>query len=288
MDSAPWRIFQYNGSDVMIDVDGGITIQGERKKPFPCEITHAAICERGLIATWVDHDLRLARMALLNIDEPLKNGISKADLRLNRNTAMVESSKWCHIVDAEPLALTSDGQKIIFALWTRGIYCIDSSDNEMWRQPLFDSKEKSPPRSNDIAEISIVGKEVFVWTRSGKFRKLCLESGEILNEGTIDVECDLERVFHHGQKFLLSSKDGWTWELENEEITVARKLRGTAQDAVFDKTDWRIISWREDIMLRGNSVPRRDLGVQLVEKDGVWMVLDNQGEYTPHMISSDQ
>lgn len=287
MDSAPWKIFQHNGSDVIIDVDGGITINGNTAKPFPSEISHAAICDQGLVATWVEHELRLARMALLSLEDDVKDGISKAELRLNRNKAMVENSTWCHIVDAEPLALTANEDKIIFALWTRGIYCIDSSDNEIWRLPLFELETKSPPRSNDVTAIHIVDEEVFVWTRGGKCRIICLETGEILDEKTLEIECDLENVFNHNSKFLLSSKDGWAWEVENGEIRVARKLRGTIQDAVFDGDDWRIISWRNDIILRGESLTRKELGVQLIEKENKWMVLDNQGEFTPHMELSE-
>ena len=89
------------------------------------------------------------------------------------------------------------------------------------------------------------------------------------------------------KRFLLSSKDGWTWEFENGQITVARKLRGTIQDAIFDGEDWRIISWREDLMLRGESVQRFDLGVQLIQKDDVWMVIDNQGNFSRHMSESE-
>ncbi len=285
MDSAPWKIFHFEGRDIVIDVDGGITIDDYRATPFPCEISHAAICDKGLIATWVDHELRLARMALLPLSEKIENGVSKANLRLSRNTTMVASSEWCHIVDAEPLALISNGEKIIFALWSRGIYCIDSSDNEIWRLPLFDENLKSPPRANDVTAISIVDDFAVVWTRGGMYREISLDTGEIIKEEKLSVECDLEEVFNHGNKFLLSSKDGWVWEFIDGNITVARKLRGTIQDAVYDEGDWRIISWREDVMLRGESVGRTDLGVQLIKKEGTWMVLDNQGQFSPHMES---
>ena len=268
MEGAPWRIFNTDSGDLVIDVDGKITIGGVTSAPFPSEISHAAVCDRGIVATWVEHELRLARMALLSTSDPIENGISKAELRLSRNTAMVAGSTWCHIVDAEPLALTAKDDKIIFALWTRGIYCIDSNDNEIWRLPLFDSDVKSPPRSEDVTSIHIIEEEVYAWTRGGKYRIISLNEGEILDEKSLEVECDLEVVFSHGNKFLLSSKDGWVWEIENGEITVARKLRGTIQDAVFDGEDWRIISWREDIMLRGESVSRDDLGVQILNHDG--------------------
>ena len=77
MESAPWKIFSHNEKEIRIDVDGGITIDGVTKNPFPTSISHAAICSEGLIATWVDHDLRLARMALISLDEPIKEGITK-------------------------------------------------------------------------------------------------------------------------------------------------------------------------------------------------------------------
>ena len=287
MTSAPWKIFHHEGRDVVIDVDGGITIDGHTASPFPTDITHAAICDEGLVATWVDHELRLARMALLPLNEKLEDGISKAELRLSRNTAMVAGAIWCHIIDAEPLALCAKDDKIIFALWMRGMYCVDSQDNEVWRLPLFEAKEKTPPRSDEIAAISVLEEDVVVWTRGGKYRKISLNNGEIVDEKSLEIECDLEDVFNHEQKFLLSSKDGWTWEFEDGQITVARKLRGTIQDAVFDGDDWRIISWRDDLMLRGESVRRYDLGVQLIQKDEVWMVLDNQGNFSPHMSESE-
>lgn len=283
MEGAPWRIFHTDEGDLVIDVDGGITVNGVTSVPFPSEISHAAMCDKGIVATWVEHELRLARMALLPTGVPIENGINKAELRFNRNTAMVASSTWCHIVDAEPLALTAKDDKIIFALWTRGIYCIDSSDNEIWRLPLFDEELKSPPRSNDVTSIHIIEDKVYVWSRGGKYRIICLESGEILDEKSLEIESDLEKIFSHSNRFLLSSKDGWAWEVENGEITVARKLRGTIQDAVFDGEDWRIISWREDIMLRGGSITRDDLGVQILMKDGTWMVVDNQSNTSPHM-----
>ena len=283
MESAPWRIFHTEEGDLVIDVDGKITVNGVTSAPFPTEISHAAMCDKGIVATWVDHELRLARMALLSTGDPIENGMSKAELRLNRNTAMVASSTWCHIVDAEPLALTAKDDKIIFALWTRGIYCIDSNDNEIWRLPLFDSELNSPPRSDDVTSIHIVGDEVYVWTRGGKYRIISLEGGEILDDKSLEIECDLEMVYSHSNRFLLSSKDGWAWEILDGEISVARKLRGTIQDAIFDGDDWRIISWREDIMLRGDSVFRDDLGVQILRQDENWMVIDNQGQLTPHM-----
>ena len=43
-------IFLSEDKEVTIDVDGGITIDGVLKTPFPADITHAAICDKGLAA----------------------------------------------------------------------------------------------------------------------------------------------------------------------------------------------------------------------------------------------
>ena len=282
MERAPWRLLHAGDKEILIDVDGGITIDGHTATPFPCEITHAAICDSGLIATWVDHDLRLARMALLPVDQKLVDGPSKSELRANRDTTMVAGAEWCHIVDAEPIGLVSTDDKIIFGLWSRGIYCIDSEANEMWRIPLFKVEEKSPPRASEVSAISISGEHVIVWTRDGTYRIISIEDGSILHEKSIGVDCDLENVFNHENNFLITSSDGWAWEMQDDEITVARKFRGTIQDAVHDGSDWIVITWREDSMLRGSSEERTDLGVQIIKKDEQWQVLDNQGKLSLH------
>ena len=118
MSGAPWKIFNESKRRITIDVDGNIDIDGNSAKPFPCPITNAAVCEKGLVATWVDHDLRLARMAMLNLEHELLNGVSKSELRLKRNTSIVANSIWSHVLDAEPLCMSICDNKIFFALWS--------------------------------------------------------------------------------------------------------------------------------------------------------------------------
>ena len=283
METAPWRLLHHGDLEIIVDVNGGISVDGITNSPFPCEITFASMCDKGLVATWVDHELQLARMALLMFEEPVKEGITRAQLRLKKNTSMVEGSHWCHIIDAEPVALDAKGDMIVFSLWSRGLYCIDSSANEVWRLPLIELEGKSPPRSNEITSVSIIKDEVIAWTRGGTYQRISLISGEVLQTNELGVQCDIENVFVHDDTFLITSKDGWAWELINDEITVARKLRGTIQHAVFDGDDWRMISWRDDLMLRGEMKKRSELGVQIINDNETWMVIDNQGNRSPHM-----
>jgi len=281
---APWKVFSFQGEDVIIDVDGGISHKGITAHPFPCEITNAVWCNAGLVATWVDHELRLARMALIDFQNELEEGISRSELRLRNDNVKVAGSSWSHSLDAEPIAMVSNGNYIIFALYTRGVYCIDVDSTELWRQPLIGSEESKIPNSNSIAEITVDDEIVTIWTRGGRYRTLSVNTGDVLAEKSLPVECDIESVFSSHDRFLISSKDGWVWELIDDNITVARKLRGTIQDAIYHDDEWRIISWREDILLSNQETVLRDeLGIQVVIEDDKCIVIDNQGVKTPHM-----
>jgi hypothetical protein len=59
MESAPWKILSSGKKEIRIDVDGGITIDGVTKHPFPISITHAVICDEGLVEwhyyRWTNH-----------------------------------------------------------------------------------------------------------------------------------------------------------------------------------------------------------------------------------------
>ena len=263
-----------------IDVDGGITIDGVLKTPFPADITHAAICDKGLVATWVDHELRLARMALLSLDSELKDGGSRSDLRTSKDSMLVEGAEWCHFIDAEPLALVADGDRIVFTLWSRGIYCISSDSTEIWRSPL--REVDGPPMSNEVKQLFIDGEALHVWSRNGDHSILSMDDGSVISSHQYGVEIDLDSAYFAGEHFLLSSRDGTCVAIESGKVTTIRKIRGTIQDAAHDGEDWRIISWRDDLKLHGEITQRSDLGVQLFLQEGTWMVLDNQWERSPH------
>ena len=282
MESAPWKMLFFGETEVLIDVDGGITIDGIINHPFPTQISHAAICDGGLIATWVDHELRLARMALLPLDEPLKNGVDKGTLRNNRDKIMVEGASWCHVLDAEPLALTAKGDLVVFALWQRGVYATKSDSTEIWRTGLPQTTEKLPKGYEEICSINLTD-EVHIWTRGANHLILNRETGKEISSITLEIEADIDEVYNSEDQFLLSSKDGWVYSTDGKSIQIARLLRGCANHAAFDGEDWRIICWRQDIILTGTSKTRQDLGVQLIERENRWFVLDNQGNESLHL-----
>ncbi|MDP6869817.1 MAG: hypothetical protein QGI21_03485 [Candidatus Poseidoniaceae archaeon] len=280
MEHAPWKIFHNGDVEIMIDVDGGINVEDIRYCPFPTSITHASLTDDGLICTWVDHDLRIARMALLNISN-LENGISKSTLRKTHNSAEVANAEWCHKLDAEPLALASNGPQICFALWTRGIYCIETDSTEVWRSPIL--PEEGIPRSEEIAYLNIVDEKLHVWTRGACHLTLSMTDGKEISKSYLEIEADIDAVFNAGNEFLLTSRDGWCWLIVDDEMKIAQQLRGTIQHAIHDGEKWRMISWRDDLILGGDKITKDDLGVQIVNINNEWMVIDNQGRYSPHM-----
>ena len=210
----------------------------------------------------------------------------KPEIKSCHNKTWTDDYSWIH--QPNILEVLRDSSKLLpevrkYLEDENEFFSDQMKDTKHIQKKLFDERKKTPPRSNEVTTISVVGENIVVWSRGGKFKRIESNTGEIIEEGKIDVECDLEVVFNHGENFLLSSNDGWIWEYQGGEITVARKLRGSIQDAVFDGEDWRIICWRDDIMLRGDSTTRKELGVQLIFQDEIWQVLDNQGQISPHM-----
>ena len=71
---------------VIVGVDGDLcrvdkktleTLE-EHAKPFPSEITNSAICNRLFVGTWVETELRQARIAALSIGSGFAKGIGFA------------------------------------------------------------------------------------------------------------------------------------------------------------------------------------------------------------------
>ena len=131
-----------DGRIVAISTDGEIIVVSadlndfsKPKTPFPAMITHSEVIGNKLIATWLSHEFRQARMACLDVDN-LSNGISKAELRLAQSTnenPQVAGAEWSKSLNAEPLAICRIPEGVAFVLWKRGIYAITEDSVELWR-----------------------------------------------------------------------------------------------------------------------------------------------------------
>ena len=66
----PAQVLSWESGYIAVGIDGeflALDMQmkkvGDVKKPFPCSAQKVTILDNQLIATWVDHELLLARMA---------------------------------------------------------------------------------------------------------------------------------------------------------------------------------------------------------------------------------
>ena len=92
----------------------------EPANPFPGSVMHFAIVKEGFAATWIDHELRTARMAALPLNENFIQGIKKDELRdvqrIGQTIPHVSGAIWSHLLDAEPLASCPHEGGLIFGL----------------------------------------------------------------------------------------------------------------------------------------------------------------------------
>ena len=82
----PKQILRYNDGYIAIGVDGDLQkISSDGKlvglpiKPFPTQIRDAVIIDDTLIATWLDQELLLARMAALDLKNDFSEGVNRGD-----------------------------------------------------------------------------------------------------------------------------------------------------------------------------------------------------------------
>ena len=108
-------------------LDASLSPTGEVRKPFPMGVRHTCTTNDVVVATWVDHELLMARMAAFECDMPLKEGVERGDLRTRTSIDAAlhpAGSVWSHVLDAEPLALCGHPTGFAFVLYNKGIYAM--------------------------------------------------------------------------------------------------------------------------------------------------------------------
>ena len=295
----PQKLFELDDNRILvIGMNGEIQILDENligefefKKPFPTSISISSVSKNILFACWIDLELMIARMASIDLNSEIKNGHSRADLRIkleSKKQPQVESSKWSHILDSEPLALISDDELIVFTSWKRGLYCVDHDSNEIWRIPEIKWLKKLK-NANVIVSIEITEKGILVWSKAAEWFLINKESGEIIKNGQIEFQNILEKIFVHEDKRLLCSPDGFVLWVDNlnPESMLDMKQKGPVHDAKWDleKDCWRICQWRDDILWSRSEITkssRDEIGKSVFKHKGIWMVLENSGNFSEH------
>ncbi len=280
-----------NGELVWIDADS-LTPVGEPAKPFPGEITTAAVFDDGsIVATWVDRELAVARMATIEKCNSFENGVDKPTLRAALRTGVADThgvagAAWSRPLRHEPLALCLWGGDIIFASHFGGIYRTTRESQEVWRAPLPEWPELAGLKEGEVV-VWLASTEDSIWAFSlaGGWARLDPETGTITSQGILKVEAKVERAWHHDGEWMLS--------LSNERLARARPEEGALEVmavgglvhwAEFSDESWWFTGWREDIHWSSKGMypsSRADIGIGIVTHPEKGMiVLTNTGEWT--------
>ena len=286
----PMRVDQGEGAKVLVGSSGELLRIDEEGNPlhepvtpFPASISGGVVMGEFWIGTWVDQELREARMAALPLDGEWNDGGGRQHLREVSDAEMMmpASSIWARRLDAEPMALTRVSKGTVFATLNRGVYMIDDDAKEIWRAPYPEWPGLSKFHHSDtLVTCTEQDGRIALWSRSGSVTLLDGEDGSFVSNHVLDLTGPLA-----GVEF--SEVGGWFLMLENGDVGLLEELQTTPHvvktpgpvfDARFADGRWRWTGWRHDGSFFGGKfeiVQRRDVGIALVgdnvvTNDGRW------------------
>lgn len=266
LEFTPKKVLSWENGFLVIGVDGELqklssdySLIDTFVKPFPMSIRNAAIIDGKLIATWLDSELLLARMAAIDLNEKLVQGIERSELRVRRTIDKAlhpAASTWSHVLDAEPLALDSNNKSFTFVLWKKGIYHMTHDAHEIWRQKEPQWRQLSKlPRAQETVKAIVKEDVVEIWSRGMGLNRYDIESGDLLSSDVIDGEGFILDVYNDGNKYLLQLNDNEVVMLEGNNIILRARLSGPVSDAYWSEKEqgWYISGWREIVLLTVNN-----------------------------------
>ncbi|MAV44062.1 MAG: hypothetical protein CMA30_06255 [Euryarchaeota archaeon] len=266
LEFTPKKVLSWENGFLVIGVDGELqklssdySLIDTFVKPFPMSIRNAAIIGGKLIATWLDSELLLARMAAIDLNEKLVQGIERSELRVRRTIDKAlhpAASTWSHVLDAEPLALDSNNKSFTFVLWKKGIYHMTHDAHEIWRQKEPQWRQLSKlPRAQETVKAIVKEDVVEIWSRGMGLNRYDIESGDLLSSDVINGEGFILDVYNDGNKYLLQLNDNEVVMLEGNNIILRARLSGPVSDAYWSEKEqgWYISGWREIVLLTVNN-----------------------------------
>ena len=303
--TAPRFLLANGGRTVFVDTEGGMCLlHPERlnaldpiRTPFPGDITNAVLLgDNLLISTWVEREISLARLAALDLNQPIEDGVELPDLRAAIESGKIDhyhvsGAKWSHILDAEPLALCTYKDDLIFCTHHRGIYRVTATSEEVWRRnPIEWDSLVDLPDGEVIVELVTSDDSIWAFSLGGGWAEINATDGSVLRSGILQLKSKINRVWSSGTGvwlFGLSHNRMVYWDPADDSILI-ENVQGPIQDAVYQDGIWSITGWREDIVWSPAGVPslsssaRSEIGHSIVNRgeEGLW-VLDNRGQWTP-------
>ena len=277
------------------------------RHPFPGTITNAVLLgDNLLVSTWVEREISLARLAALDLSESIQNGIELPELRVAMETGQIDNfhvtgATWSHILDAEPLALCTYDNDIIFCTHHRGIYRVTSDSEEVWRRkPITWESLESLPDGDVIVSMISLKDAIWVFSLGGGWAEINAADGSVLQRGSLEFKSSVNRVWvgAEGEWLFGLNHSRMAWWFSESDVIQIETTRGPIQDAKWSNERWLVTGWREDIVWgRGGdsteispmeSASRPEIGHRVLdrEEEGYW-VLDNRGQWSPFAVMLD-
>jgi len=269
------------------------------RRPFSGDVTQAALLDADhLAATWVEREIGIARMAVLDLSQPLQDGPDLPTLRAALDANQLDNHQvagaiWSHVLDAEPLALCAHEGDLVFCTHRRGLYRVKADSNEVWRRKALEWPELSDlPDGSVVVEIISTEDSIWVFSLGGGYAELNAADGEIIEQGILRFKAKVERVWHGEGEWMfgLSHKKIARWQPE-QGISKILFTTGPVQHAIWHGREWWMTGWREDLIWDQEGLrrkPRPEIGIHLLRHpDHGPMVLDNIGQWSPFRFSSD-
>ena len=301
LEFTPKEVLRYFDGHIVVGVDGELqkidhdgNLVGQPKKPFPTPIKSAVIIDNMLVATWLDQELLLARMAAIDLNNEFQQGVNRGDLRVRKTvdkSIHPQGNTWSHVLDAEPLSLTANSNSFTFVLWRKGIYNLSVDAIENWRSPEPSWKKLAKiPRAMETVGTTCDEQYFESWSKGGGIIRFDIQSGKTIESKIIPIDGYLEAVFKHGEHYLLQLNNSTIAIYEAGEIKLTAKLSGPINYAEWSEDDqgWHIAGWRELAFISAKTMSRTQLseiavyidgnsGIYLCN-DGTWDIIDAQEE----------
>lgn len=287
-----------DGRIVAISTDGEIVVVNadlqtfsEPKTPFPATITNSVVVGNLLIATWLSHEFREARMACIDLDN-LTNGITKADLRLSQSSQevpQVSGAVWSKSLNAEPLAMARIPNGVAFVLWKRGIYAITVDSEELWRSEHISWDEKYP-RFDEIVSMNSDHENLYIWSKGGGWKIIDSGNGNPVSMGKKEFDWTLKSSHMHKNNKLFLLENNRFILLEGNEIISSGLVNGPVSYSVYDEEidSWRIAGWRQELLVGKTiqeTVENHEILVFTTKHEGKWLNLANSGDWTYSLVT---
>ena len=262
--------------------------------PLPTEVAKIAVREDLAIISWIDRELRVARIAGYSMDDEwppayrdraeYRNAISsaKASSEINQEIQTL-GSLWDHGMLAEILAMDIDENAAIFVAMNRGIYLIDPmTSQEIWRAEI---PEWLPPWEGakiDSLTLSVhlIEDKIYIFDDRGAWACLERSNGTLSGQGRLPFRGKPTQVW--------SGENGWAItesrqkiHLISHEFELLKTIDtpGPVRHAIEVESEWYWTGWRHDGGPDGIH-SRSEHGLWMSSKGNEIQVLCNDGQWS--------